>query len=162
MSEERKAELLSVQEEHLNHAQGARRYACVRAEQKAIGPAQLHCLVQRWTLQRQPTVNACYTYRRPTLRKSAERPKEDISQLSQSLVTRISSFQRHPSCTVRRFGYEEYQERAKVPSVVVGTRTWLLRRNLHGPFHSLLKELQHEDAGFRDRVILWFTLSKKL
>ena len=27
------------------------------------------------------------------------------------------------------------------------TRPWLLRRNLHGAYHTLLQELQHEDAG---------------
>ena len=27
------------------------------------------------------------------------------------------------------------------------TRPWLLRRNLHSAYHTLLQELQHEDAG---------------
>ena len=43
MSEERKAEMLTIQQAHLSHATGARRYMleCVKTAKEAMGPAQL-------------------------------------------------------------------------------------------------------------------------
>ena len=43
MSEERKSELLTIQQDHLNHAQGVRKYMleCIKAAKEAIGLAQL-------------------------------------------------------------------------------------------------------------------------